>query len=134
MRPRSLENVIFDGSCIFQRQYQNRTFPNRVHKKKNIFQKMSKNVQKYTKNRSGQLFGANFFRSYLFEPHSKARKCSSDVSFCFNLKPPIEGGWAQTTIQIFLSIKLPFDSEINVKHGLTFDDFVALYFFTIVRS
>ena len=33
MAPRSLENVIFDGSFIFQRRYQNRTFPNRVHKK-----------------------------------------------------------------------------------------------------
>ena len=44
-RPRSLENVIFDGRKIFQRRFQNRIFPNRVHKK-NIFRKMSKKLHK----------------------------------------------------------------------------------------
>ena len=28
-----MENVVFDGRNIFQRRFQNRTFPNRVHKK-----------------------------------------------------------------------------------------------------
>ena len=42
-----MENVVFDGRNIFQRRYQNRTFPNRVHKKI-IFRKMSKNVQNWT--------------------------------------------------------------------------------------
>ena len=37
-----MENVVFDGRNISQRRYQNRTFPNRVHKKI-IFRKMSKN-------------------------------------------------------------------------------------------
>ena len=42
-----MENVVFDGRNIFQRRYQNRTFPNRVHKKI-IFRKMSKNEQTKT--------------------------------------------------------------------------------------
>ena len=37
-----MENVIFDGRKISQRRYQNRIFPNRVHKEI-IFRKMSKN-------------------------------------------------------------------------------------------
>ena len=36
-----MENVVFDGRNIFQRRFQNRTFPNRVHKK-TFFEKCPK--------------------------------------------------------------------------------------------
>ena len=36
-----MENVVFDGRNIFQRRFQNRTFPNRVQKK-NMFNKWTK--------------------------------------------------------------------------------------------
>ena len=44
-----MENVIFDGRKIFQRRFQNRTFPNRL-RKKNIFRKMTKNAQNFRGN------------------------------------------------------------------------------------
>ena len=47
-----MENVVFDGRNISQRQYQNRTFPNRVHKK-NIFRKMSKNGWEWVRGEVG---------------------------------------------------------------------------------
>ena len=36
-----MENVVFDGRNIFQRRYQNRIFPNRVHKN-SFFEKCPK--------------------------------------------------------------------------------------------